>query len=109
MSRVIGFRLDPKNPREAEALAILESRREEGYSTRQILLEALLNLDAETNTQTVSAQLDDITAILNAVNQQVSRLQATPRLTENGKESDLSAAFVQSVKNAAKSGIKLQE
>lgn len=51
MSKVFSFRLNPKNQREAEALAILKDWLAQGYSIRHTVTEALLNLNA-VNSQT---------------------------------------------------------
>ena len=45
MSEVISFRLDNANPREAQALEVLNAWIEKGFSTRFILTTALLELE----------------------------------------------------------------
>lgn len=55
MSEVISFRLDPNNPREAQALEVLRARREEGYSTRHVLTEALLGFEGRSDLYTISS------------------------------------------------------
>jgi hypothetical protein len=44
MSVVIGFRLNPDNPREAQALEILRTKQAEGYSYRRVLTDELIVL-----------------------------------------------------------------
>lgn len=45
MSKVISFRLDQANPREAQALRVLNVWIEKGFSVRFILTKSLLELD----------------------------------------------------------------
>ncbi len=45
MSKVISFRLDKANPREAQALNILDTWIGQGYSLRFIFTKALLDID----------------------------------------------------------------
>ena len=107
MSRVIGFRLDPDNPREAEALAVLEARREAGYSTRQVLTEALLRLELSEDEQQVGIKLEEIAAMMETISHRLSRLQTVSHPQQNGGGASLSEAFVQSVKTAARPGVRL--
>ena len=44
MSKVISFRLNPDNPREAQALEILRTKQAEGFSSRRVLTDALIGL-----------------------------------------------------------------
>jgi hypothetical protein len=46
MSKVISFRLNPENQREAKALTVIQKWLGQGFSTRHIMTEALLNLDS---------------------------------------------------------------
>ena len=55
-SRQIGFRLDPDNPREAQALAVLEQGRAAGYKARHILTEALLALETSAQDEMATAE-----------------------------------------------------
>ena len=47
MSEVISFRLNPENSREAKALDTLKMWREEGYTLRHKITEAILRLDQD--------------------------------------------------------------
>ena len=47
MSEVISFRLNPENPREAQALEILRAKKSEGFSSRQVLTDALIGMVVE--------------------------------------------------------------
>jgi hypothetical protein len=42
MSKVYSFRLGDENPRESQAMAVIEAWMEEGYSLRQIITRALV-------------------------------------------------------------------
>lgn len=44
MSEVISFRLNPENPREAQALEILRTKQSEGFSSRRVLTDALIGV-----------------------------------------------------------------
>ena len=107
MSRVIGFRLDPNNPREAEALAILEAQREAGYGTRDVLTEALLRLAMADDEHQGGLQLEEVAAMMNTISHQLSLLQTVPHQQQNGERASLSKAFLESVKTAAKPGVRL--
>ena len=47
MSKVISFRLNPDNPREAEALSVLEKWQNQGFSTRHTITEAIIKLETK--------------------------------------------------------------
>jgi len=109
MSRVIGFRLDRENPREAQALAVLEARQEAGYSTRHILTEALLALDSEEGAP--EFPVEEILSALERVGEQLTRLQQEslrPRMVD-APEASLEEAFLLSVKEVARPGMILGE
>ena len=96
MSRVIGFRLDRENPREAQALAVLEAWQEAGYSTRHILTEALLALDGKDGAP--EFPVEEILSALERVGEQLARLQPErlgPRSVKT-PEASLEEAFLQS-------------
>ena len=61
MCKVISFRLDQNNPREAEALSILDDRLSQGFSTRHTLTEALLLLDSSKFRSLDNGALNDLT------------------------------------------------
>ena len=111
MSKVIGFRLDVNNPREARALNVLEAWQEAGYSTRHILTEALIRLEASDEEPAASLQLDEVVAALNKVNEQLGRLQQMglqPARQPEQQLAVLSDAFLLSVKSAVKPGIQFE-
>jgi hypothetical protein len=111
MSEVISFRLDPKNPREAEALKVLTCRQEHGYSTRHILTEALLQLDQTGIERNLQGLMGEVLRTLNQVGYQIENLQQSGvqrTLPHEDQQTVLSNAFVLSVKSAAKHGIALE-
>src|SRR5688500_673232 len=108
MSEVISFRLELKNPREAQALALLACYQERGYSTRRSLTEALLKLGQTDSGHDLQAQTGEILSTLNQVGDQIEQLQKSGMrrmAADEEKQAVLSDAFVLSVKSAAKHGI----
>jgi len=107
MSRVISFRLDQDNPREAEALAILLDWLSRGFSTRHTITEALLQLDSENYKATDNGAL-------NVLYQQIKELLASIETRsslddakdDNSSKEELSDEFVTSILKAAKPGLK---
>jgi hypothetical protein len=111
MSEIISFRLDPKIPREAEALRALACRQEQGYSTRHILTEALLQLDQAGIERNLQGLMGEILSMLNQVGDQIENLQQSGIqriIPHEDKQAVLSNTFVLSVKTAVKHGISLE-
>jgi len=110
MSVVISFRLNPDNPREAEALTILDDWLSQGFSTRYTITEALLNLDSS-NSQTPDKE------IWNDLSNQIKELlasieiDASLRKTNNNSslQMQLSGGFISSILKVAKPGLKPEE
>ena len=111
MSEVVSFRLDAANPREAQAREVLRSWYAQGYSVRHIITEALLKLDEEPE-QATELALVELTEMLGRVSQLLEQMQnghyaAPPEEPEEPSQATLRDAFVASVKNAARPGMKL--
>lgn len=110
---MIGFRLDPDNPREAQALEVLARWQEQGYSIRHTLTEALVRLEMseqEHPLHDLAETLHAMTAALDQVGERLDRLQRRGfRATQSseGASAALSEAFIASVRNAAKAGLGL--
>ena len=51
MSKVYSFRLDENNPREAQAMRVIDAWVDEGYSLRHVIAEALITYRKETPNQ----------------------------------------------------------
>jgi hypothetical protein len=113
MSQVIGFRLDQDNPREAQALALLEAWQKRGYSTRYIITEALLQLDGKTESE-VSSTVAELQKALDHAHRLLERMQngqiASPQhqAEDQPEQAQLTESFVLSVKEAARSGMTLE-
>ncbi len=60
MSIVISIRLNPNNPRDAKALAVIQDWLSQGLSTRHTITEALLNLDTTQNKSVDNEALKDL-------------------------------------------------
>ena len=111
MSEVVSFRLDAANPREAQAREVLRSWYAQGYSVRHILTEALLRLDEESE-QATELSLVDLNQTLGRVSQLLEQMQnghytAVASATTEQSQEVLSDAFVASVKNTARPGLKI--
>ena len=111
MSQVISFRLDPDNPREGRALAVLGERQEQGYRVRNILTEALLGLAEGGQQSEMEQQMASVLAVLTEIHAKLEQLQQRGGV-ETGErdqksEEQVSEAFILSVKSAAKPGIRL--
>ncbi len=108
MSRVIGFRLDPDNPREARALDVLEAWQEQGFSLRYVLTEALLRLDEDDASNTESElqeALAQLSRLLEVLRDRSYTVPAAP--VDNPSQPALTDAFIGSVRQAARSGLTL--
>jgi hypothetical protein len=111
MSRVIGFRLDEHNQREAQALLVLTQWQEKGYSTRHILTEALIMLARSDEDEGEDSQLNEMMVVLNQVREQLEHIHQSglrPNRPSSGKTAALSEAFLGSVRQAARPGIQLK-
>ncbi len=113
MSEVISFRLDPNNPREAQALAVLEQGKAAGYKARHILTEALLALEASAeDEQQVLSALAEVSQRMEQIRDALESLQqgnCVPVQPRGGQieEAVLAESFLLSVKSAARPGIQI--
>jgi DNA-directed RNA polymerase specialized sigma subunit len=111
MSRVICFRLDENNPREAKVLALIFSQQEAGFTIRQVMVNALLKLSMEeVNELPVIASelriaLGEVHILLNKM--QNEQFVSVSSETENSDETRLTEGFLESVRQAAKPGMKI--
>jgi len=113
MSKVISFRLDPDNPREAQALKILLAKQAEGFSSRRVLADALITLEDRTGMRQVLS-LDEFNEILERVARRLEKIGFENPDNAGFRSIDspphtLNDHFLQSVKVAAKPGINLEE
>ena len=113
MSTVISFRVDPDNPREAQAMSILAEHQEQGFSIRQVMIEALLNL-AEEPDDAISPLVNELQEVLGKAQFLMDQLQSMPqRFSPSSKDvgreaTELTEGFLLSVKNAAKPGVQAE-
>ena len=109
MSEVISFRLNPDNPREAQALDILRTKQAEGFSSRRILTDALINMVTEKK----QVSLVSITEFYDALEQVSGLLERLDVDDHNDHQPTpsrvaiLNDNFINSVKIAAKPGLNL--
>ncbi len=111
MSEVISFRLDSRNPREAQALKALADHQERGYSVRHILTEALLRLEPAEAGHDMHEQMTAIRSAIDRISDQVERLLPSDGQFIGRPEtpsSALSDAFVLSVKSVARPGLAFE-
>ena len=113
MSKVISFRLDPDNPRDAMALEILWAEQAKGFSSRRILADALIALEGKTGmSQVLSVEefntaLEQITRLLENIN---FDYPVNANHEHVGSQThELHDHFLQSVKVAVKPGINFEE
>ena len=108
MSNVISFRLNPENPREAEALTVLQDWLTQGFSTRHTITEALLKLDASNSHTAENQVLEDLShqikELLGNFESGSSLVLATDGISSQKKLSD---GFVSSILKTAKPGMKI--
>ena len=110
MSKVISFRLDPNNQRESYALAVLQERLSQGFSTRHTLTEALLNLDSDKSQAANNGAMNDLS-------QQIKELLENIQMGSSGvipcgkvsSQEKLSDGFVSSILKTAKPGLRPEE
>lgn len=111
MSEVISFRLDPRNPREAKALQVLEEMITKGYSVRFVISEALiLSRCYESDSERVENDLDiqttlrELTKML--ANIQTGELSVKSSSSVSLKHENLGDSFINSIKLSSKPGLK---
>ena len=107
MSEVISFRLNPDNPREAQALEILRAKQAEGFSSRRVLTDALIGMVSKKGQEmlfpidefnTALEQVSGLLEHLNGVNHDQSQ-STRPKVVA------LNDNFLSSVKIAARPGL----
>lgn len=109
MSEVVSFRLNKDNPREAQALEVLNAWIEKGFSVRYTLTKALLRLD-HPGLDLESSQDDrDMRLVLDQIGQLLEIVKANPLTSQEitTEQPILQESFLTSIKQGAKQGIKL--
>ena len=110
MSDVISFRLNKENPRERQALEILEAWCSRGYSVRYVISEALLRLISSVPESTTNDSFLVLIEELQQINGYIKELKRTDLFLssehyDNQEPMSLSDNFIQSAKKAMKPGI----
>jgi hypothetical protein len=111
MSKVISFRLDPNNPREAQALEFLRNKPADGFSSRRILTDALIGMKTGV-TQDTLFSLEDFHLAMEQVSKLLARLDGAHQVSQDHQPTSpelvvLHDHFLKSVKMAAKPGVNL--
>ena len=110
MSEVISFRLSLDNPREAQALEILRKKQAEGFSSRRVLTDALIDLATKKKQEALYSETE-----LKLALEQVSELlkhirngNHEPSQSTFQQVVGLNDTFVKNVETAAKPGLNLE-
>jgi hypothetical protein len=104
MSQVFSFRLDENNPREAQAMQIIEAWASRGYSLRHTLVEALLAYAGkDLQKDGVSSTLEEIITML----QNLHVVSGLPR-NEQSQDKRLSDEFLNAIAKATRPGLQAE-
>ena len=109
MSKVISFRLNPDNPREAQALEILRAKQAEGFSSRRVLTDALIAIVTVKQQGTLFSMkefyeaMEKVSDLIERINDQ----NYSPDQSTHTQVVALNETFLKSVKIAAKPGLEL--
>jgi hypothetical protein len=112
MSEVISFRLSKDNIREAQALAILQKRLSLGFSTRNILTDALLRLQENDLVQESSRYNPVLPLILSQLYELLNQITPGQIVDNDGEEQpnqQLSRALLSSIKEKVRPGISMSK
>jgi len=110
MSKVISFRLNPDNQRDAKAIAILQDWLSRGFSTRHTITEALLNLPSPNSEAADNSVLNDLSQQIKELLDKIgSDVTLNKPKDEMSSQEKLSEGFVTSVLKAAKPGLMIAE
>jgi hypothetical protein len=103
MSQVFSFRLDEKNPREAQAIQVIEVWASKGYSLRYVLVDALIDYAGNNKTQQedFSLALGKILTLLQEI-----RVETEPGNRPHSREKCLSEPFLSAIAKATRPGLR---
>ena len=110
MSEVISFRLNPDNPREAQALEILRTKHAEGFTSRRVLTDALIGMVVE-NRQVSPFPITEFNEALEQVSgflEKLNSIDYDQGKLESPQVVGLNDNFLNSVRNSAKPGLEIQ-
>ncbi len=101
MSKVYSFRLDADNPREAQAMEVIDTWVSKGYSLRYILTEALIkNGNVQENSKQLVETIDQLSELVKAFDKGVGNNDRRDDKTK------LPMAFTDAMKKSIKQGIR---
>ena len=101
MSKVYSFRLNDDNPREAQAMEVIEAWVEEGYSLRHVMIEALLQLMARDKDE------NDLHFFLEEIREMINGNDHIPKVA-HANEQGLPLSFMEAMKKSARIGLRDQ-
>lgn len=109
MSKVISFRFNPENPREAEALIGLQNWLTKGFSIRHTIAEALLKLESSNSQMAKNPALIDLShhikELLDNIDMGSSLVMPNSYIRSKEKLSD---GFVSTILKTAKPEIRAE-
>jgi hypothetical protein len=103
MSKVYSFRLSDKNPREAQAIQVIETWASKGFSLRQLYIEAVI---AYAN---VVDDRDELIVILKNIEKTLEELKGRSihKVMEADHSVELSNEFIEFLVKSARPGIRI--
>ena len=104
MSTVLSFRLCRENRREANAQNILDQWREDGYSLRHTLTEAILRLENDQFQPRSQAIEEDLLETLQSI---LQKLRVDESADHSHRKQRISENFFASLKMSIKPGLKI--
>lgn len=111
MSEVFSFRLSRNTPREFRAFEILTARLDEGFSIRQVIVEALLSLEKTGHSELPFELLQIIHEINARIEQLITVIGDTQPIIPHEQSvapPGLSDAFISSIKKTSRPGFALE-
>jgi hypothetical protein len=111
MSKVISFRLDDTNPREAGALAIINQWSEAGFSVRFVITKALLELSQPDHDTRKNQDRQDLNSVLDQIIQGLELVKTMQSGQPSVQTPDQGSAalpehFLAAIKQGIKPGVK---
>ena len=100
--------MNPDNPRDAKALAVLQDWSSQGYSIRYTITEALLWVDSANSNAADNSMLNDLSQQIQELLDNIETdITLNKPKDERSSEEKLSEGFVTSVLKTAKPGLKI--
>jgi hypothetical protein len=110
MSKVISFRLNMENARQRIAWEVIDQKRNEGMSIREVIIKALIQLDQANDVTEEEIDTQLIRKTLTRVNLLLANIELEGQSIQSDPEPDpsvLASDFISSVKCSVKPGIRL--